>query len=124
MRWTHDLYPLIDTLELSGVDSCETIAQRLNQKISEPNFTLVFDKLQPHVNNFSKSYRTFKENPLSCKNDDNCQTFCISFKHMYDLYKQIDLFKTKTKTKKHYLVKASNISNVLQVKKINKTAKG
>ena len=71
MRWIHDLYPLVNIVEIKGVDSCETIAHRLNSKIIEPNYQLFIKRFQPDLDSLFKNYHILDQKQLNfdCKND-------------------------------------------------------
>ena len=119
MRWTHELYPLIGRVEIKGVDSCETIAHRLNSKMSNPGYKSFLNRFQPDLDNLSKNYRALskKKADFDCKNDHVCQMFCENFQNIYNYYEQMRLLMTKD-----YLVHGFNINDALQ--KDSQKAKG
>ena len=122
MRWTHELYPLVEIAEIKKVASYKTIATQLNKKIEKPAYQSFFKRLSPYFEKVSHTYNTLYKKSLSIdcqtKDQSTCQMFCENVQNLYRYYKPMHLLMTKD-----YLVQGSNISDVLQ-KKTNQSAKG
>ena len=120
MRWTHECYPLIDPVEIKGVDSCATIAQKLNAKTLQPNYKQFLENLEFYFNGLSNSYTMLPKKSVNFKeNDQNiCQRFFKNLEIIYHYSEPMNRLMTKD-----YFVRDFNINDVLK-QKPNQTTKG
>ena len=123
MRWTHELYPLIDRVEIKNVASYETIAKHLNEKLEKPSYKLFFEQLlEPYLVGLSETCCIVHQKSINfdCQKADQntCQSFFENLKTMYNYAKYLNFLMTKD-----YVVRSLNVSDVLQ-KTTSQTAKG
>ena len=123
MRWTHELYPLVETVEIKNVVNYNMIASQLNRKIKNPAYQSFFKQLSPYFETLSFTYNTLSKKLINidCRKHDQdvCKRLVDNAEKMYKYSKYLNLLSTKD-----YQVHDFNISELFQKNKTNQSAKG
>ena len=120
MRWTHELNPLVESVELDGVNNSDTIAQRLNANLKKTGFKPYLKSFASNVDGLHKEYKELIKPSFIGYDFQDKPTWQEFLKNLEIVNHYCQ--KLNVANSNDYLVTSANISQILQ--KNTKTAKG